>query len=121
MLHAEIGIGNKIINSFYDWITKHVKPLSDKEVEISNVLIDLEIEFNQNKELLENLMKNNCTTITDLRITKKLIESLLKEKDDNNCLLIIVNYKFERLNEIKEIKSQINELIDERKKYYSQL
>ena len=46
---------------------------------------------------------------------KKLIEPLLKEKDDNNCLLIIGNYKFERLNEIKEIKSQINELFDKRK------
>ena len=46
---------------------------------------------------------------------KKFIESLLKEKDDNNCLLIIGNYKFERLNEIKEIKSQINELFDKRK------
>ena len=94
---------------------KTCQPLSDKEVEISNVLIDLQIELNQNKELLENLMKNNCTTITDLRITKTLIESLLKEKDDNNCLLIGGNYKVERLNGIKEIKSQINELFDERK------
>ena len=71
------------------------------------MLIDLEIEFNQNKELLENLMKNNCTTITDLRITKKLIESLLKEKDDNNCLLIIGNYKVDRLNKIIEINHKL--------------
>ena len=76
-------------------------------MEISNVLIDLQIELNQNKELLENLMKNNCTTITDLRITKKLIESLLKEKDDNNCLLIIGNYKVDRLNKIIEINHKL--------------
>ena len=49
----EIGIGNKIINLFYDWITNHIEPLSDEEVEISNVLIDLHIEFNQNKETFE--------------------------------------------------------------------
>ena len=71
------------------------------------MLIDLQIELNQNKELLENLMKNNCTTITDLRITKKLIESLLKEKDDNNCLLIIGNYKVDRLNKIIEINHKL--------------
>ena len=71
------------------------------------MLIDLQIELNQNKELLENLMKNNRTTITDLRITKKLIESLLKEKDDNNCLLIIGNYKVDRLNKIIEINHKL--------------
>ena len=109
LLHAEIGIGNKIINSFYNWITKHVELLSDEVVELSNVLIDLQIEFNQNKKSFEKLTKKNCTTIVDLRIDKKLIDSLLKEKDDNNCLLIIENYKLERLNEIKEKKSKINE------------
>ena len=114
MLHAKIGIGNEIINSLYDWITKHVKPLSDEEVEMCNVLTDLQIELNQNKESFGKLIKNYYTTIADLKIEKK-IESLLKEKDDNNCLLIIGNYKFERLNEIKEIKSQINELFDEKK------
>ena len=38
------------------------------------MLIDLQID--QNKESYENLMKNNCTTITDLRIGKQLIELL---------------------------------------------
>ena len=80
MLHAEIGIGNKIINSFYDWIVNIVEVLSDEEVEISNVLIDLQIEFNQNTESFEKWKKNNCTTIADLRITKKLIESLFKKR-----------------------------------------
>ena len=49
----EIDIGNEIINSFYDRMTKHVETLSDEEVEMSNVLIDLQIEFNQNKESFE--------------------------------------------------------------------
>ena len=46
LLDTEIGIGNKIINSFYDRITKHVKILSDEEVEMSNVLIVLQNENN---------------------------------------------------------------------------
>ena len=70
MLHAEISIRNNVINSFYDYITKHVEPLSDEEVEMSNVLIDLQIDFNQNKESFKKLTKNNCTTIADLRIEK---------------------------------------------------
>ena len=72
LLHAEIGIGNKIINSFYDQITKHVEPLSDEEVGFSNVLIDL--------QSFEKWTKKNSTTITNLRIEKKLIDSLLKKR-----------------------------------------
>ena len=70
LLYAEISIGNKIINSFYDWTTKHVEPLSDEKVEMSDLLIALQIEFNQNKESFEKWTKNNCTTIADLRIEK---------------------------------------------------
>ena len=84
MLHAEISIRNNVINSFYDYITKHVEPLSDEEVGFSNVLIDL--------QSFEKWTKKNSTTITNLRIEKKLIDSLLKKKNDSNYLLIIINY-----------------------------
>ena len=104
LAHAEKGIGNKLIILFYDWITKHVEQLSDVEVGMYNVLISLKIEFNQNKESFEKWTKNNCTTIADLRIEKKSIDSLLKENNDSNYLLIILNCKIERLNEIKEKK-----------------
>ena len=43
LLHAERGIGNKIIKILYHLIIIHVEPLSDEEVEISNMLIDLHI------------------------------------------------------------------------------
>ena len=72
MLHTEIDNGNKIINLFYDWITKHVEPLSDEDVELPNKLIDLQIEFNQNKESFERWTKKNCTIFADLRIEKKI-------------------------------------------------
>ena len=32
LLHTEIGIGNKIIDSFYSWITKYIEPLSNEEI-----------------------------------------------------------------------------------------
>ena len=70
LLHTKIGIENKIINSFYDWITKHIELLSDEEVEMSNELIDLQIELNQNKVKFEKRTKNHSTTINDLRIEK---------------------------------------------------
>ena len=41
LLHVEIGIGNKIIDSFYYWISKYIEPLSKEEIEMTNNLIDL--------------------------------------------------------------------------------
>ena len=53
LLHAEIDIGNKIIDSFNSWITKYIELLSNEEIEMSNNLIDLQVEQIQNKKLLE--------------------------------------------------------------------
>ena len=41
------------IDSFYSWITKCIEPLSNEEIEMSNHLIDLQVEKIQNKKLLE--------------------------------------------------------------------
>ena len=53
LIHAEIGIGHKIIDSFYSWISKYIEPLSNEEIEMTNNLIDLQVEQIQNKKLLE--------------------------------------------------------------------
>ena len=79
MLHAEIGIGNKIIELFYRWISKYIEPLLNEEIEMNNNLIDLQIEQIQNKKLLKQINHQNVT-IADLTTEKKLIETALKTR-----------------------------------------
>ena len=93
LLHAEIGIGNKIINSFYSWITKYIKPILNEEIEISNNWIDLQVEQIQNKNLLEQISEQNITKIADLTTEKELIESVLKTKGGTNRFLIYGDFK----------------------------
>ena len=50
LLHTEIGIGNKIISSFYTWITT----LSVEEIEKTKTLIDFQIELIDNQKNLKN-------------------------------------------------------------------
>ena len=52
LLHAEIGIGNKIINSFYKWIKTYIEPLPVEEIEMTNTLIDFQIELIVNQKKL---------------------------------------------------------------------
>ena len=53
LLYAEIGIGNKLIESFYRWILIYTKLLSNEEIQMTNNVIDLQIEQIQNKKLLK--------------------------------------------------------------------
>ena len=43
LLQVEIGVGNKIFNLFYEWITPYVELLSEDEVDMSNILINLQV------------------------------------------------------------------------------
>ena len=88
LLRAEIGIGNKIISSFYTWITTYIELLSVEEIEITNMLIDFQIELFDNEKKLKELNQHNITIIADLTNENKLIESALKEKNGKNRFLI---------------------------------
>ena len=37
LLHAAIGIGNKIMDSLYSWITKYIEPLTNEKIEMSKI------------------------------------------------------------------------------------
>ena len=44
LLHAEIGVGNKILVSYFDWINERIEHIDDEELELTNDLIDLKID-----------------------------------------------------------------------------
>ena len=43
LLHAEIGVGNKIVYTYFDWINERIELITDDEVDLTNCLIDLKI------------------------------------------------------------------------------
>ena len=115
MLHAEIGIGNKIIETFYRWISKYIEPLSKEETEMTNNLIDLQIELIQNKKSLKQIIHLNVTEIADLTTEKKLIETELKNKGGTSRYLICGDLKLKFIEELDKIKTKIKKLKDLRK------
>ena len=73
LLHLEIGIRNKIVSSFYTWRTTYIELLSVEEIEMTNTLIDFQIELIDNQKRLKELNQFNITIIANLTNEKKLI------------------------------------------------
>ena len=120
LLHAEIGIGNKIIDLFYSWISKYIEPLSNEEIEMSNNLIDLQVEQIQNKKLLKQINQQNTTKITDLTTEKKSIESALKNKGGTHRSLIYGDLKLVFIEEINKFKIKIEGFLKRKRIAYIQ-
>ena len=45
LLHAEIGVGNKIIENYFLWITEIMEKMIEEEVILTNCLINFKKEF----------------------------------------------------------------------------
>ena len=44
LLHTEIGVGNKVVYTYFDLINKRIEPKTDDELELTNGLIHLKID-----------------------------------------------------------------------------
>ena len=44
LLHAEIGVGNKIIANYFSWVTERMEIMSKEEVILTNCLINYKID-----------------------------------------------------------------------------
>ena len=88
LLHTEIGVGNKIVYTYFDWITKRIEPITDEEVELSNCLIDLKIELKNHEKDYNKWIDNNSSLLAELRLERQGIICLLEERDDMKKFII---------------------------------
>ena len=48
LLHAEIGVGDKIIENYFLWVTEKMEKMSKEEVILTNCLINYKIDLKKN-------------------------------------------------------------------------
>ena len=57
LLHAEIGVGNKIIDNYFSWVTERMEIMSKEEVILTNCLINYKIDLKKiNKYMMNGLI-----------------------------------------------------------------
>ena len=103
ILHTEIGLGNSMLKSFFDWIDYRVEIVSDEEKQKRNDYAKLSKEIVEaKKNMLEPWCDEQGIELADLRTEKMGYELILQERDDNNNFIYSVNDRKE-CTELKKL------------------
>ena len=58
LLHTEIGVGNKIVENYFKWITERMRKMSEEEVILINCLTNFKIEFTKHQQVHDEWIDN---------------------------------------------------------------
>ena len=72
LLHAAIGVENKIVHTYFDQIDEKIEPITVDELELTNFLIDLKIELNKYEQDYDEWINNYSSLLVDLRLENKI-------------------------------------------------
>ena len=73
LLYTEIGVGNKINYSYFEWINERIELISEDEVNMTNFLINLKIELNSYQKQYDDWINNHSSLLTELRLERQYI------------------------------------------------
>jgi len=105
LLHAEIGVGNKILDSFLEWVDYEVENLSEEEITARNDHLKAIDDHKDKVETHTQWLNVNSTDLADLRSERMEINVWMKEKG------LTVDEKKSGLMESKRLSSSINMLV----------
>ena len=84
LLHVEIGVGNKIVYTSFDWIYERIEPITDDELELTNDWIDLKIDSKNHVKDYDEWIKNYSSLLAKFRLERQGIICLMEERDGMN-------------------------------------
>ena len=114
LLHAEIGVGNKVLDSFLEWVDYRVEKLSQQEIEARDAY---QLALIDQKEAVSNRdswLNQYGAELAGYRTERKHISDLVKERDDQNKLVISNRVRKELNAQSKTLTLQINVLVKTR-------
>ena len=110
LLHAEIGVGNKVLDSFFEWVDYRVDKLSQNEINAKNEYIMAIIPHKEKVVKRDEWINQNGAQLAELRNERKELILIVNQRDDLNPRKFVLS-KEER-NNLTEQKQVIAEEID---------
>ena len=91
LLYTEIGVGNQKKYSYFEWINERIELISENKVNMTNCLLNLEIELNSYQKKYDEWINNNRSSLAEFRLERQSIQCFMKGKDDNNKFVVAKN------------------------------
>ena len=81
--------------------------MSEEEVMLTNCLINFKVELKKHQPVYDEWINNNSSALVSLRIDRKLIISVINERDDNNKLKKTLKERKELILDKQKLSDQI--------------
>ena len=115
LLHAEIGVGNKIVDTYFDWINERIEPITDEELELTNDLIDLKVDLKNHVKDYEEWIKNFSSMLAEFRLERQGIICFMEERDCMNKFIVKGQERKECFEHKKCLATKIDNLTKDKK------
>ena len=116
LLHAEIGVGNKVLDSFFEWVDYRVEKLFQEEISARNEYQMAIISHKEKVVNREEWINQNGAQLAELRNERKELNLIIDQRNDENPKKFVLS-KEERNNlteQKKVIAEDINVLVKAR-------
>ncbi len=84
ILHTEIGIGNRLLKSFLDWVDLRVENVPDNEMEARYGMYESQMEVGIQTEMWDAWVDLNGGQLADLREGRGMINYTKALRDNDN-------------------------------------
>jgi hypothetical protein len=84
ILHTEIGIGNRLLKSFLDWVDLRIENVPDNEIKARYGVYESQVEVQIQNEIWDAWVNLNGGQLADLREERAMINYTKLLRDDDN-------------------------------------
>jgi hypothetical protein len=121
ILHTEIGIGNRLLKSFLDWVDLRIENVPDVEIEARYDVYESQVSVRLQDEIWEDWVNLNGGRLADLREERAMINYTKLLRDDDQKLVHSAAERKEMEVASKERTAQVKPLEKEKKDIVAQL
>jgi hypothetical protein len=110
VLHAEIGVGNKVLASFFDWVDFRIEDISEEELAARTEYFQSLRHYDDEAEAWREWTDEFGPQLADLRDQRKILNELKQMRNAANRFLHSVADRREMTEEGKELAQEIKDL-----------
>ena len=110
ILHTMIGVGNKLLNSFLDWVDVRVEWVPESERNARKEVFAAQKDAVDKQGILADWSNNYGAPLADLRLERLELNQRKRERDENNKFIHSLQERKAMIQESKNLTVQVKEV-----------